>query len=692
MTLSIDNGYEVLQDVHALGEAYEVFSPNFNPNAMPHCMSEFEPLPRLGHLQTLLSDQPFFGRKNRYFNDAPWWYRVRFFVPQDAPENAYLTIGAADYYCDVYLNGQLLGSHEGYFASFGFDVGGKLNRGEENLLVLKVSAPWDPQVLSGQTHTRFWDIVRHQMKGTYEHADTFVQRDINPIGLLKGAKLDFYESALLTGLQTLAQVSGDDGQLHIVPQVAGKSSPISYTLIDRETGLAVAHGQSEGALDLTVRQVKRWNCRGRGRASLYTLRAELEGRSTERTIGFRSLELRRDAEHTEYYLNGARIFLRGTTYFPDVYVSNMERSRYQRDLQTIIRAGMNAVRIHVHVEHNSFYELCDELGLLVIQDSDLNWVQERTDEFAQRAFNVFGEMLNMLGHHPCIATWICYNEPDLSDGSYFMNVQPGPQLELLAHQLTPGIPTIRGSYCADELHSGDSHNYRGSLNGENTHYLDTLALSEKFNTEFGIDAPGSLRNLSRIPALFNRLHMSDSEVSSIQYYQYRLIKFYIENYRIHKYHNCGGYVQFMFIDLCPQSFYGVYDYYGLPKLGLNALLESNQPLLAALECDRRAKALWVISDLDKPLDATLSYQIVSQNGELVERGAYPVSLAADSALRVCDFEKDLPDDATLILQLRDGDGKLLHENRYTRPLDHPGHPKGHPGRIDAELGMRLFHA
>lgn len=39
----------------------------------------------------------------------------------------------------------------------------------------------------------------------------------------------------------------------------------------------------------------------------------------------------------------------------------------------------------------------------------------------------------------------------------------------------------------------------------------------------------------------------------------------------------------MFIDLSPQSFYGVYDWWGVPKRVLNALLESNQPVVAVIE-------------------------------------------------------------------------------------------------------------
>jgi len=54
-------------------------------------------------------------------------------------------------------------------------------------------------------------------------------------------------------------------------------------------------------------------------------------------------------------------------------------------------------------------------------------------------------------------------------------------------------------------------------------------------------------------------------VAELHDYQYRLLKYYIEHYRIQKYSPNAGYFQFMWIDLSPQSFYGIYDYWGNAK-------------------------------------------------------------------------------------------------------------------------------
>jgi hypothetical protein len=71
-------------------------------------------IPRLTHLQLLLARQPYFGRQLRYFNYAPWWYRLDFSTPTGTQTRAVLRFEGVDYFAKVWLNGTLLGEHEGY--------------------------------------------------------------------------------------------------------------------------------------------------------------------------------------------------------------------------------------------------------------------------------------------------------------------------------------------------------------------------------------------------------------------------------------------------------------------------------------------------------------------------------------------------------------------------------------------------
>jgi hypothetical protein len=86
-----------------------------------------------------------------------------------------------------------------------------------------------------------------------------------------------------------------------------------------------------------------------------------------------------------------------------------------------------------------------------------------------------------------------------------MHEIPGPQLVEAIKQLDPTRPYIKGSRYENDIESGDSHNYTGSLYGADSHYTDIYETHEKLNTEFGIDAPPAAVQLMAVPEIYQRL-------------------------------------------------------------------------------------------------------------------------------------------------------------------------------------------
>ena len=378
----------------------------------------------------------------------------------------------------------------------------------------------------------------------------------------------------------------------------------------------------------------------------------------------------------------------------------------------IKESGCNVVRVHVHVAKPEFYELCDEMGIAVIQDSDLNWVHPDSEEFKDRAVKIFADMIKMLRNHPSIICWVCMNEPDIwmiaierglvkefdPMPTSMMNEIPGPQLVEALKELDSTRPYIKGSRYQNDPESGDSHNYIGSLSGAQTHYTDIFGSTEKLNTEFGFDAPACKENLMAFPEIYKRLRSlieKENGIETIQYYQYRLLKYFIEHYRITKYNPCSGYFQFLFTDICPQSFYGVYDWWGLPKLGLKALEESNQPMGVFMEYKDKPLAIWVVNDLlESYTDCSVEWVVSDDNGARIVSGNRKIDIGEDCAIRVCDFTFEV-DEMTVYnvnLFVLDKNGKLLVKNTYKNAFQHPAHPEGHPTDMTHELGMRVFGA
>lgn len=700
--LNLEKGWMIFQDIHLHGGKVGVTEPEFDNTELSCCVPEYENLPFLKHLQTVLWDTPYYGRGLRQFNMASWWYRNQFKIPRDAGNKAVVVFEGVDYFAQVWLNGKYLGEHEGYFGRFEFDITGYLNQDPEknNTIHVLVSSPWDKEPVFEKGQARFWAIERGLIKGTYEHNDTFVNRDVNPIGICAPVRIFFFDQARISQVKVKTKMDKGKGIAEADTILTGEAD-VLWSLIDAQTGVEVISRRGKAGKQIfCLDNPEIWKPWDQGKGGYYILRTAILADHEildvhEQHLGFKTAEFKRTAEETSYILNGKRVFLRGCTYFPDNYISLMSEGRYRRDLRNIKAARFNAVRVHVHVEQDIFYDICDEMGILVFQDTDLNWVQEKSEALITRAEKIFSEMIDKLAAHPSIGSWICYNEPDGREKGYFMRKGPAPQLASLARMFTPAIPYIIGSYCDKDYESGDTHNYCGSLNGQKTHYLDTEKIIEKFNTEFGFDAPPCLETMIRDRAIVKRLNPAKQEIDTIQYYQYRLLKFYIENYRSNKHDPCMGYFQFMFIDLCPQSFYGVYDYYGVEKKGLEALLESNQPLAIILREKAGVPILSVVNDtLCSYSSCRAEVRAFDAGRRIIFESFFILDISPDSILKAgeCDGIRPIKGNIREIrLVLKDETGKELASNRYDDPFNHPPHPAGHPHRMSHELGMRLYH-
>jgi len=721
MTVSIElnQGWQVLQDVHDLGETLGIYRVGWDPYGIGAAVSAWQPIPRLAHLQLLFARQPYFGRELRHFNQQPWWYRLEFDAPERFKQGATLRFEGVDYYAEVWLNEVRLGEHEGYSTPFQFEVGPLLRADGPNLLIVRVSSPWDTEVPAGLKSKRTFAVERNLLKGTYEHADTFIQRDVNPVGIWRPVTLTVHEALRSAGrlgvVASLDTSSSADVSFSwpVVLDGHPAEASLSVTIRSEEDGREVASSRREVILpsgpsvvsaSVSVEQPALWSTWDRGGPCLYRAELALEipnGDSifTCEPFGIRTVELLHTAEETTLHLNGRPMFLRGTNYFPDVYLSAIDPDRYARDLRNMIRAGINAVRVHVHIENDAFYRMCDQMGLVVIQDFDLNWCYSTDAAFCRRAVAVFEDVVRRLRNHPSIAAWICQNEPRGRANGPMHTVSPGPQLEAAARRLDPNRPVIRSSD-VDDPSSGDSHNWSGALDPKVRDYRAIRGTTEKLNTEFGFDAPPCAAHARLVPEIGDRLAPVLPRVAELHDYAYHLHKYFIEHYRRQKYRPCSGFFQFMWIDLGPQSFYGLHDWWGLSKAegiggGLRALEESNQPIAVLLDHEARPAILWAINDTLKTLGSCqLEWLVRDASGSEVASGAFTSHVGPDSLVQAGSIELPTSPDkcSEILLTLHGAGGMVLSRNVYRDPLTPPPHPDGHPQRMDHELGMRLYWA
>jgi len=159
---------------------------------------------------------------------------------------------------------------------------------------------------------------------------------------------------------------------------------------------------------------------------------------------------------------------------------------------------------------------------------------------------------------------------------------------------------------------------------------------------------------------------------------------------------CAGFFQFLFCDICPQSFYGVYDWWGVPKKSLRAFDEACKPIAVIGRIKTGSLEITVVNDFERSFECMLEWTVVkTTDGQVISAGeksadipvdcavniAYlPVALVENEAYRVALILKDKNDKSTIAL------------NIYDDILNNPQHPEGHYNRMSHELGVRLFNA
>lgn len=544
------------------------------------------------------------------------WFRRRFHLPkaslgsQDGDSEYWLRFHGVDYFARVWLNGLYLGEHEGYFQPFEFRVTDVL-RSQGNELLVRVNCPREEP-------GSVWPDRKRLIKGVLNHHDCrpggsdlehgqdmttggiWNSVEIYTTGPVRIAKLRLTPTLFADGTAAVevdAEIWNFQGEMPITIEIALSPDNFSGEGVTWKGELRLPLGRTHFRRIFHIAQPSLWWTWDHGKPNLYQATIALHSKeemldSCVERFGIREIIV--DKEHA-WMLNGRRFFPRGTNIIPTQWLSEYTEEKIKKDIELLIGANINAVRVHAHVTHPDFYRACDEAGILVWQDFPLQWGYEETEEFHNQAARQIREMIELLYNHPSIGVWCCHNEPKANKD----------KLDHLLYQVARGADPSR--YI--EHHSDHrDHPYPGWYYG---HWaLFACVPGAPFVNEFGAQA---LPNVESMRAMlpegelwppdwkawayhnfqyeqtFNvaRIEMGNSLekfIENSQEYQYRLLKFAIERYRASG--KMTGLFQFMFVDPWPAITWSVVDYWRRPKKGYRGLQIGFQPVLVALTCGR----------------------------------------------------------------------------------------------------------
>ena len=648
-----------------------------------------------GSVHTQILKYPdYYTHEAEWISFKEWWYRKRFRVPASMKgKRLRLQFGATDYYADIWLNGKPLGRHEGYVDPYEFEVTDKLILDSENVLAVRVWTPVD----------YYWRHRPYTIKGSYGAVDQKPD-DITPVGITRGVRIVANNAIVIDSVVARPSLN-PDGSADVDVDVALSAERIrgrvELALRPRNfsggeqlkatvnlSGLADSSARRfQVRLHLNAPQL--WWTWDHGKPNLYTLSTrvlvdEQVADSCSQAVGVREIE----KVGWIFYLNGRRIYIRGTnSYYLELFMSEMNRQKYERDLSLMKSMNINMIRLHCHFQNPEFYDLCDEIGILVWQDFLEAWYPHDT-EFALQAARLYDAHIRMARNHPCVAIWATSDEEDLENYRVLT--------KHLAARLYAGDQERRAVVRSTGRY-GDGHIYYGWYGGNIWQYTTT---EERFISELGATALPDYETLIQfLPNhwpiedhkeewIFRKLQITEAMrawghpdgknlkeyIPQTQAYVARLHQLAIERMRRRKY-DAGGILHFHAIDFWPSVTMAALDYFRRPTKSYYTVQRSFQMVLASLEYDRDVWrvgedfrcGLWVINDHWYAIPgALIKWRIVDSTGTAAASGELSVNIAEDSSVKLDDLRWKAfgAGKYELRAEVFDKAGQRLSENTY----------------------------
>ena len=636
-----------------------------------------------------------------------WFRRAVELTEVTEQESLWLRFEGVDYFARVWLNGEELGEHEGYFEPFEFEITDFARRGQ-NEIVVRVDSPLEEP-------GKAWPNAKRLIKGVFSHHDgrpggwsNSNGQDGNtggiwaPVTLEYRSKTHFEEVLIRTELPAL-----DRGALKVNLSLFGEDDeeleaqilmkPENFDGEPRKWTYPVKADSEDRklAINIPISEPELWDVWEGGEPNLYRVTCVLRKEDevldrTSRVVGFRSLKI---DDKWRWQLNGRRFFPRGTNFVPTQWLSEYTQNLIDRDIQLLLYANVNAIRITGHVNRKELLEACDRAGILVWQDFPLQWGVSGESKFHSEACRQMRAMVRQLAHHPCIALWCCHNEPT------------GEKVHELDNALAgaAGIEDPNRKIVVASMPS--EHAFNGWYIDDYTDYdkLPGAPMVSEFGAQ-GLPAPESLNEMFQNASLvwppqwdewayrnfqydqtFNVARIEQGKsleefAANSQQYQAVLLKYAIEHYRLAKHRAVHGIFQFCFVDCWPSIGYSVIDYFRRPKLAFKALQVAYQPILPVFIFSRRATysgakvsgRLAIINDLPHALEnAKAEITLEVEKGTLITWMAdlitVPASDAIGQAIEEITDDFRLPSNMTLgtgrfVIRILDEDGRRIAEN------------------------------
>ncbi|TFF85556.1 MAG: beta-galactosidase [Promethearchaeota archaeon] len=335
------------------------------------------------------------------------WYRRYFSIPEKwTGKKILLHFGAVDFQTNVWVNEKHLGTHEGGYTPFSFEISDYLQENENELMI----SVWDP---TG--------------KGCQERGKQLLRRFLifytAVSGIWQTVWLEPVSSTYIEDLKLIPDIN--ENTIELIPKVINPQLETKIKMEIKDSNEKIINSGSfkyNEKILLKVPGAKLWSPQN---PYLYGLVIELSnGRDEidhlESYFGMRKISIEKDGNGIpRIHLNDKQIFQYGTLdqgYWPDGLYTAPTDEALKYDIEITKELGFNMIRKHVKIEPARWYYHCDRIGMLVWQDmpnGGKNWFiigRRRNKKCKENYYNTLESMITNFYNSPSIIVWVPFNE------------------------------------------------------------------------------------------------------------------------------------------------------------------------------------------------------------------------------------------------------------------------------------------
>lgn len=342
-------------------------------------------------------------------------YRTHFAAPQfnTASHQVWIQFDGVNASAHVVLNGSPVCNHDGGYSTFRANITELLR--DENELTVEVDNSKNDRVYPQKADFTFYG-------GIY--------RDVSLMVVSKNHfTLDYFGGP---GIRITPTVQGADASVQVTTWHDGEGE-VSIELLDA-AGNTVATGKGPD-ITLTIFNAHLWN--GVKDPYLYSCKARLVVNGTvedETTTRFGVRSFKVDPKKG-FFLNGKSYPLHGVSRHQDRkgLGNAITREMHDEDMALIKEIGANTIRL-AHYQHDQyFYDLCDEVGMVVW--AEIPYISEHMPNGRENTISQMKELIIQNYNHPCIVCWGVSNEITISTKDKKNMLDNHRQLNDLCHEM-----------------------------------------------------------------------------------------------------------------------------------------------------------------------------------------------------------------------------------------------------------------